>query len=312
MGKTYPQTWLKDTGHLMDPVARGLFGVTAFLFFLQVLLHSADLTGLLELSRENLAAGRFWTLLTHMFAHNPEAGGTIHLLFNMLGLGILGSFLEREIGSRAFLVVYLLAGLFSGLLHVMVSASPAIGAFGAVSGVVIALVALHPALFLRVMVLPPMRVWALAMIYLVTDLSFYLMSLDRPDVFRTGFDVNLVGGLVGFLFVVLLFQPGWWRERVTGRRAAEPPRNSRRRSRRAEPPAPSAAKIEASQFEGREHREQQARQAAGLNPHGSASSVPSEAEVNRVLDKLSNVGLANLDAAERRILEKAAEERNRS
>jgi len=322
---TYPQTWLKYTGHLMDfedsqhdvlpwksmtPVVRGLFGVTAFTFFLQILLQSAQLTSVLELSRENLGAGQFWTLLTYMFAHNPEAGGTIHLLFNMLWLGMLGSILEREIGSRAFLVLYLLAGLLGGFVHVMVSPSPAIGAFGAVTGVVVALVALHPSIFLQIMVLPPMRVWALGMIYLVTDLSFYLMSLDRPDIFRVSYDVNVVGALVGFLFLVLLFQPAWWRARFVARHGGgQTPNRERRRVRR---PAPT---LEAPKFEAMDGSSGSSAgpsvQAKQRKPQAPGSSVPSEAEVNRVLDKLSNVGLANLDDAERRILEKAAEERNR-
>lgn len=299
----------------MTPVVRGLFGVTAFTFFLQVLLHNAQLTGLLELSRENLGAGRFWTLFTYMFAHNPEAGGTIHLLFNMLWLGMLGSILEREIGSRSFLVLYLLAGLLGGFVHVMVSAGPAIGAFGAVTGIVVALMVLHPSLFLQIMVLPPMRVWALGAIYLVSDLSFYLMSLDRPDILRTTYDVNVVGALVGFLFIVMLFQPSWWRSRFhPPGDQDESPNRERRRTRR---PAPT---FEAPTFESADGSSRQSSGAAVPQAEHSKStpggahnpaSVPSEAEVNRVLDKLSNVGLANLNDAERRILEKAAEERNR-
>lgn len=299
----------------MTPIVRGLFGVTAFTFFLQVLFHNAHLTSFFELSRANLSAGRFWTLFTYMFAHNPEAGGTIHLLFNMLWLGMLGSILEREIGSRAFLVLYLLAGLLGGFVHVMVSAGPAIGAFGAVTGIVVALVALHPALFLQIMVLPPMRVWALGAIYLVSDLSFYLMSLDRPDIMRTGYQINVVGAVVGFVFLVLLFQPVWWRARFQSGRGGRgnSPNRERRRTRRPAPTfeAPTFESMDGSSRKSDGHAISQASASTAPTPQSPGSAVPSEAEVNRVLDKLSTVGLANLDESERRILEKAAEERNR-
>jgi membrane associated rhomboid family serine protease len=38
-----------------------------------------------------------------------------HLLFNMLSLFIFGSMVEKRIGSKEFLLFYLLTGLFGGI-----------------------------------------------------------------------------------------------------------------------------------------------------------------------------------------------------
>ncbi len=59
-----------------------------------------------------------WTLITSMFMHAPGfpiAIFSAHLLVNMMSLFFLGSFLERIIGRRRFLVVYLLGGFLGGL-----------------------------------------------------------------------------------------------------------------------------------------------------------------------------------------------------
>ena len=52
-----------------------------------------------------------WQLITHMFMH----GGIFHLLFNMLGLWMFGSIIERLWGPKRFLVFYLVFGLAAGL-----------------------------------------------------------------------------------------------------------------------------------------------------------------------------------------------------
>lgn len=75
---------------------------------------------------------RPWTPLTYMFLH----GGFWHLLFNMLGLYFFGPRLEQRIGSRDFILLYLVAGLAGAVLSFFFSYSAAIvGASGAVLGV---------------------------------------------------------------------------------------------------------------------------------------------------------------------------------
>lgn len=77
---------------------------------------------------------RPWTPITYMFLH----AGFWHLAFNMLGLYFFGPRLETRIGSRHFILLYLVAGLTGALASFVFEAGAAIvGASGAVLGVLL-------------------------------------------------------------------------------------------------------------------------------------------------------------------------------
>ena len=81
--------------------------------------------------------GAVFTLFGHMFLH----GGALHLLMNMLMLLAIGRILEPTLGSRRFLALYFVSGLVGGLAEWAwspLSAVPAVGASGAISGLVAA------------------------------------------------------------------------------------------------------------------------------------------------------------------------------
>ena len=83
------------------------------------------------------------TLLSSMFLH----GGLLHLGGNMLYLYIFGDNIEDAFGHVKYLGFYLLCGLAASLTHLAVAISsgvPAIGASGAISGVLGAYFVLYP------------------------------------------------------------------------------------------------------------------------------------------------------------------------
>ena len=83
------------------------------------------------------------TLLTSMFLH----GGLLHLGGNLLYLYIFGDNIEDAFGHAKYLGFYLLCGLAASLTHLLVeitSGIPAIGASGAISGVLGAYFILYP------------------------------------------------------------------------------------------------------------------------------------------------------------------------
>ena len=85
----------------------------------------------------------FLPLLTSMFLHS----GILHIAGNMLFLWIFGDNVEDFYGHFTYLFFYVLCGIGSGLLHVvfnMSSAVPALGASGAISGVMGAYLILYP------------------------------------------------------------------------------------------------------------------------------------------------------------------------
>lgn len=82
-----------------------------------------------------IASGEYWRLLTAMFLHI----GWMHLFFNAYALVAIGTDLERIVGWRRFLTVYLLSGLFGSLASYAFSPHLSAGASGAIFGVIGAL-----------------------------------------------------------------------------------------------------------------------------------------------------------------------------
>lgn len=87
--------------------------------------------------------GALLPLVTSMFLH----AGFAHILGNMLFLWIFGDNVEANFGHLPYLVFYLLCGIGSGLVHIAFnfhSHVPALGASGAISGVMGAYIVLEP------------------------------------------------------------------------------------------------------------------------------------------------------------------------
>jgi membrane associated rhomboid family serine protease len=141
---------------------RGLALVTAMLVVINVLvfLYENSLDDR-ELSRYIFRYGAipaeiergqdYYTLITSMFIH----GGIAHIAGNMLFLWIFGDNIERRFGPSLYLLFYLGCGLAAGAAHILSdphSPVPAIGASGAISGVMGAYILLYPSNRVRVLV----------------------------------------------------------------------------------------------------------------------------------------------------------------
>ena len=71
-----------------------------------------------------------WQLVTAMFAH----GSLEHLLMNMVSLWWLGTLLERMQGTVRFAIVYFVSGIVGNLVFALFSDGYAVGASGAIFG----------------------------------------------------------------------------------------------------------------------------------------------------------------------------------
>ena len=154
----------------------------------------------------------FLTLFTSMFMH----GGWLHLIGNMWYLWIFGDNVEDAMGKFRFIVFYLLAGVLSGLAQVVISPHstiPALGASGAIAGVLGAYLILYPRAsvltivplgwYIQTVRLPALLVLGL---WFVIQLFYGLASL--PGAGQTGgvaFFAH-IGGFVTGLVLVKLFQ----------------------------------------------------------------------------------------------------------
>jgi len=82
-------------------------------------------------------------LVTSMFIH----GGWGHVLGNMWMLWLFGDNIEDYLGHVGYIVFYLLSGIAAMLTHILFNANsimPAIGASGAIAGVMGAYLILYP------------------------------------------------------------------------------------------------------------------------------------------------------------------------
>jgi membrane associated rhomboid family serine protease len=77
-----------------------------------------------------LVNGEYWRFLTPVFVHI----GIIHFFFNSLGLYYIGYQLERMLGRRWFLVVYLAAGIAGNIASAVTTVVMSAGASGALFG----------------------------------------------------------------------------------------------------------------------------------------------------------------------------------
>jgi len=83
------------------------------------------------------------TVFTSMFLH----GGILHIAFNMLFLWIFGNNVEDAMGRPRFLLFYLLAGVVAAYTQALLTSGstvPAIGASGAIAGVLGGYLLLYP------------------------------------------------------------------------------------------------------------------------------------------------------------------------
>jgi membrane associated rhomboid family serine protease len=126
---------------------------------------------------------RLTSLVTSMFLH----GGWMHLIGNMWFLWVFGSHIEDAIGSAQFLVFYLLSGIASAAVQLVLnlgSPVPTLGASGAIAGVMGAFLILYP------------KARVVTLIFII----FFITTIEIPAFFMLlyWFGIQLLSGLYSF------------------------------------------------------------------------------------------------------------------
>jgi membrane associated rhomboid family serine protease len=146
------------------------------------------------------------TLLSYMFLH----GDIWHLLGNMLFLWVFGDNVEDALGHVRYVIFYLLCGIAGGLLHTVLSpgaTAPLIGASGAVSGVVVAYLLLHPRVHLWVLVLRVIPLQVPAFLALGAWIGMNLVLAFLPSIQPLVAWWAHVGGMVAGAVLILVMRP---------------------------------------------------------------------------------------------------------
>ncbi|MEM1110131.1 MAG: rhomboid family intramembrane serine protease [Planctomycetota bacterium] len=267
-------------------VATWLLIINVGVFFIDSILGSARRGGVLAPSEwgnfnvdQAIYGGQVWRFFTYQFLH----GGLFHILFNMIGLFFFGPLMEQWWGSKRFLAFYLLCGSCGALVYALFAiAAPGVifggGDPGGVqligaSGAVYGILAACATLFphQRVQLLfPPIPLSMRTMALIFLGLS--ALSVIAGSANAGGDAAHLGGALLGF---VLVKKSGLlnWADRFS----------------------PSA--IQDGINEGRYHKKLERERAT-------------EAEVDRILAKVGEKGLASLTKKEKKTLNQASESKS--
>jgi membrane associated rhomboid family serine protease len=129
----------------------------------------------------------------------------LHLIFNMVALLFFAGLVEANLGALRFLLIYfssLIGGnLLSLFIHRHEGDYSAVGASGAVSGVIFACIALFPGLDIGLFFIPlGIPAWLFGLLYVLA--SIYGIRSRRDNI---GHDAHLGGGIVGMLVAIALY-----------------------------------------------------------------------------------------------------------
>ncbi len=153
----------------------------------------------LELDTEKVVRkAQVWRILTHAFCH--DRFGIWHILFNMLFLYWFGKTLESMYGSREFLLFYLASAVSAALCHIGLDlftheSTRAIGASGAVMGVVMLYAIHYPRKQILVFMVFPIEIRWVVALYVIYDIHPVLLALAGTPSYSGVAHAAHLGGL---------------------------------------------------------------------------------------------------------------------
>lgn len=275
----YGQPEPRGSVYGLTPVVKAILIANAAVFVLDYLILQRS-TGypppLLKFGAFTIESGlhelRLWEFFTFQFLHANE----LHILLNSVGLFFFGPWLERHLGSRHFLIYYLLCGAAGAGFYTLISYlgiiplvtyMPLVGASAGIYGIFMGVAIVSPDL--RVQLLFPPIVLTMRQIAIVI-LAFATVKVIF-NLKNAGGDAGHLGGaILGFL--LMRFAP--WLGRAP-KMDIHAPRFSQR-------------------YESK------------LSPRSNLQ-LSEDSEVDTILDKISKEGFQSLTEEEKAILKKAAE-----
>jgi len=262
-------------------VGRLIIANAVVLLLLMTLFTSREIFQALQFSPRT-ALTRPWTFVTYMFVH----AGLLHLLANMLMLYVFGTAVESRMGSRNFILYYLYCGVGAAVLSLLLGGIMPVGAFvgasGAVLGVAVAFAFFWPEAELIVFPIPiPIKARTLVLGLVALDvIGSRLWPNDG-----IAHLAHVGGALFGFLFFKV--------QSFSRRSPSEPARTVER-----------VVMVQSGSSE-----PERRTPVTPMRPRRGSEADPVTAEVDRVLDKISQRGISSLTPAERKFLDEVAKKK---
>lgn len=197
------------------PAVRNLIMINVLVWVAQLIydpkINLSSIIGLWPVNSPNFEP---WQIITHMFAHaaynqnilGEPVGGIIfyHILFNMFALWMFGRILENLWGAKRFIIFYLICGLGSAAMHLAIQyftgdENLAVGASGAVFGILVAFAMTFPNTELYLMFIPiPIKAkWAVIGLVAI-DLFGGIFKFTGDNIAHFA---HLGGALTGFILL---------------------------------------------------------------------------------------------------------------
>lgn len=182
--------------HFDESVIKPIIILNVVVFFVQMMFrHHGLVEGLFALDATR--PFQIWRLVTYQFLH----GGLWHLFFNMYGVWIFGRLVERALGPRRFLQMYLYSGAIGGILWLLFTwgqRALCVGASGSLFGVLAAAALAFPDMRLALLFPPvvlPMRTFVFIYGFIEVLNSF------APGASGVAHLAHVGGLLGGFIYV---------------------------------------------------------------------------------------------------------------
>lgn len=185
---------------LSQLILYGLIGINVFVFILQQ--GNANLLYKLSMIPDRVRRNNeYYRIISSAFGHTS----ILHIAFNMLALYSFAPAIMATLGPLRFLLIYLLSAIGSSLYIMLMRNNDrgyaAIGASGAISGIIYAFAYLSPPTELYFIFIPiPLPAWIF--ITLFTAMSLLLSQLPKAQGIISH-EGHLGGGLTGYLFAML-------------------------------------------------------------------------------------------------------------
>jgi len=228
-----------------------------------------------------------WQLITYQFLH----GDFSHIFFNMFALWMFGMELENNWGSKKFLFFYLMCGTVAGLAHLFITPlltndlAPTIGASGAIFGVMVAFAMMFPDRYIYIYFLIPVK--AKYLIAFLVVLEFLFVNSSQGG--NIAHLAHLGGAVAGFVYVLI--------SRNSGLRFNNIFKKNKFKSQTTYNPYVHTNNThdinEAKYYD--------------INNEDKVD----QAEIDKILDKISQSGYQNLTAKEKQILFEASKKMNK-
>jgi membrane associated rhomboid family serine protease len=237
---------------------------------------------------------RPWTLVTYGFTHDLRS--IFHILFNMLNLYFMGRLVQEFVGSRRVLSIYLFGVVLGGLFFLafynfiprltFLRGVPLVGASGGVYALIVAAATLAPNMIVSIFGIFPVRLKYIAWFFVL--LSF--LELASPN--TGGNAAHLGGALLGYLFIIQLRK---------GRDLGKPINNFLEWWASLFQPKP---KMKVTYIKEKAKVTKTATQAKQGKPEQiiASGTVPSQEELDKILDKISEKGYDSLTKEEKQKL----------